>query len=222
MIEYARVRPEKIEVVHHGFDLEWLDPASAGGATVRAELGLEDEVVFGAVGRLYEIKNFEALIRAFAAAFKGAPRAALVIAGPGDSDVLRNLARQLGVAERVVLCGLRKDIPELFGSFDVFVHPALAESFGMVIVEAMAMKLPVLCTPVGIAPEVLAVPGAGILTEDASVDALTAGLVEMLQLRSEWPAMGTEARRRAQQFTAVDMANRYLGLYEKWVNGREG
>jgi glycosyltransferase involved in cell wall biosynthesis len=218
IVEYAQVTSEKIEVVHHGFDLNWLDPTTTTGAEVRGELGLEGKVVFGAVGRLYEIKNFEALIRAFAAASKGRVDVALVIVGSGDPSHLRRVARELGAAERVVISGPRTDVPELFASFDVFVHPALAESFGMVIVEAMAMATPVLSTPVGIAPEVLSSPGAGILVEDASPEALAEGLTQMLNRRSEWPAMGAEARRRATQFTAAHMVRRYLELYERWLS----
>ena len=54
----AHVPAQKIEVVHHGFDLELLDPGNADSARVRAELGLKGKLVFGAIGRLYALKNY--------------------------------------------------------------------------------------------------------------------------------------------------------------------
>ena len=57
----AHVPEQKIEIVHHGFDLERLDPHNVDSARVRRELGLEGKLVFGAIGRLYALKNYAAL-----------------------------------------------------------------------------------------------------------------------------------------------------------------
>ena len=59
----AHVPEHKIEIVHHGFDLERLDPHNVDPARVRRELGLEGKLVFGAIGRLYALKNYAALVR---------------------------------------------------------------------------------------------------------------------------------------------------------------
>jgi glycosyltransferase involved in cell wall biosynthesis len=213
----AHVPVDKIEVVHHGFALDRLDPGSVNGATVRRELGLDGKLVFGAIGRLYALKNYPALLRAFASVLGGVPEARLVIAGAGDARPLAKLAGELGIADRVVLCGPRDDISELLAACDVFVHPALAESFGMVIVEAMAMARPVLSTPVGIAPEVIASGENGVLCLSGELSALIHGLREMLALRPRWPVLGDTARRRVGGFTAMATAERYQELYAAWL-----
>ena len=217
LVRCTHVREDKIEIVHHGFDLARLDPTIVNGERVRRELGLDGAIVFGAIGRIYRLKNYLALIEAFAAALGPLPEARLVIAGPGDAGPLAARARSLGIGDRVVLTGPRDDVPELLAAFDAFVHPALAESFGMVIVEAMAMGLPVLSTPVGIAGEVIEPHRTGLLSAGSDAAALGRGLSELLELRTSWPQMGASARERVRGFTAQRMAGRYQQLYREWL-----
>jgi glycosyltransferase involved in cell wall biosynthesis len=216
LIRIARVPAAKLEVVHHGFDFARFDPTTVDGAIVRGELGLDGKLVFGAIGRIYELKNYPALVRAFASALSGLPEARLVIVGPGDQRPLRSLALELGIGDRVLLCGQRGDTPELLAAFDVFVHPSIAESFGMVIVEAMAMARPVLTTPVGIAPEVIRPGETGVLCQTSDEVYLAGGLRTMLDLRGRWPAIGASARRAVEGFTAACTARRYQDLYAQW------
>jgi glycosyltransferase involved in cell wall biosynthesis len=218
LISLAHVGGGKIDVVHHGFDLDRLDPGRVDGASVRRNLGLEGKLVFGAIGRLYALKNYPALLRAFASALADVPEARLVIVGPGDAGALGMLARELGIAERVLLCGPREDTPELLAALDAFVHPAIAESFGMVIVEAMAMARPVLSTRVGIAPEVIRPGETGFLSCSHEPSALADGLRQMLAVRTRWPSIGAAARRRVEGFTATSMAGRYRDLYARWLS----
>jgi glycosyltransferase involved in cell wall biosynthesis len=221
LVATAKVRPEKIEVIHHGFDLDRFDRSSVDGQRVRRELGLSGATVLGAIGRNYRLKNYDALVRAFAPIAAEHPDARLVIAGPGGHADLEALAGDLEIADRVVLCGARSDVPDLLAAFDVFVHPAVAESFGMVIVEAMAAGRPVVATPVGIAPDAIEPGISGMLAADASSQALEAALGEMLRRREDWEAMGEAARRRAQAFPAAAMVKAYERLYLGQVRGRQ-
>jgi glycosyltransferase involved in cell wall biosynthesis len=218
----AGARADKIEVVHHGFDLERLDPARVSGDRVRAELGLDGALVFGSIGRLYRLKDQAALLRAFAAALAYAPDTRLLVVGAGDREPLAALAQQLGIVDRVVFAGARADVPSVLAALDAFVHPALAESFGMVIVEAMAMGRPVLSTPVGIAPEVIESGATGVLARATGTDALADGLRELVALRPRWGELGASARARVAGFTARGMADAYEALYERWLAEKAG
>jgi glycosyltransferase involved in cell wall biosynthesis len=217
LMRFVNVPKRKIEVVHHGFDLNRLHPANADAGRVRRELGMEGKLVFGAIGRLYPLKNHAALLTAFASTLSEVREARLVIVGAGDASALAARAQDLGIADRVLVCGPRADIPDVLAAIDVFVHPAIAESFGMVIIEAMAMARPVLSTPVGIAPEVITPGETGLLTSSPEPNALARGLREMLTLRSRWPSIGEAARRRVDGFTAASMARRYEELYDRWL-----
>jgi glycosyltransferase involved in cell wall biosynthesis len=214
----AHVPDEKISIVHHGFDLKRLDPHSVDEARVRRELGLEGRLVVGAIGRIYWIKNYPALLEAFASALSETPEARLLIVGPGEPAQLRALAGALGIGDRVLLCGARSDIPDVLAAMDLFVHPALAESFGMAIIEAMAMAKPVLTTRVGIAPEVVRDGVTGVFSRGGNSADLAVGLRSMLALRARWQTLGAAARREVSGFTAANMGRRYAELYDAWLD----
>lgn len=221
LVQYTHIDRRKIAVVHHGFDLARLDPSRISGTEVRAELGLGEATVLGAIGRIYELKNYANLIRAFADVHSDGDTR-LVIAGRGDAGPLRRLAAELGVGERVMLVGSRSDVPDLLAACDAFVHPAITESFGMVIVEAMAMGKPVLSTPVGIAPEVISSGETGVLADGPSVQQLRTGLQELESLRDFWLDIGAAARVRVSAFTAAAMAASYEELYARWLADANG
>jgi glycosyltransferase involved in cell wall biosynthesis len=215
LVQIHRISPDKIAVIRHGFDLDRLHPASTDRSTLRAQLGVDGRVVLTSLGRVYWIKNQEALLRAFAAVSEEVPESLLVVAGGGDYTRLRDVVRELRIEKRVLLLGARADVPRLLAASDLFVHPALAESFGMVIVEAMAMGLPVVSTPVGIAPEVIEEGATGILASDAGDEALADALRRAFAARSRWPEIGTAAREKALAFPAAAMVREYQELYLK-------
>jgi L-malate glycosyltransferase len=216
MVEYLGISAAKIVIIHHGFDLTQLDPDRVSGDDVRRSLGLNGKVVLGTIGRIYWLKNQDSLVRAFAAV---TPDAALVVVGPGDGAALRRLATELGVSDRVHVIGPRSDVPAVLASFDAYVHPAIAESFGMVTIEAMAMGLPIMSTPVGIALDVVAVD-RGVLAASPRVSDLETGLRELLDKQSQWHAMGRAGRDAARAFTAERMAQAHSQLYRQMLAGR--
>jgi glycosyltransferase involved in cell wall biosynthesis len=213
----AHVPAQKIELVQHGIDLQWFDPEKTDRVAGRRELGVDGELVFGTIGRFYRLKNYPALLEAFASVLPVMPEARLVVVGAGEASTVRSLADDLGISAQLLVCPPRTDIRELLAAFDVFVHPAIAESFGLVILEAMAMARPVLATPVGIAPELI-VPGVtGFLCSSGSAGALADGLRCTLASRARWRQIGAAARQRVEPFTAVSMASRYEERYERWT-----
>jgi glycosyltransferase involved in cell wall biosynthesis len=119
-------------------EFERIEP-SVGGAQTGLPL-----VVLG-VGRLVDQKNFERLLRAFAAAD---PRNALLkIAGDGEQRAeLEQLSRSLGIADRVQFLGFVSDIPSLMASADLFVLSSDYEGLPAVVVEALACNCPVIST----------------------------------------------------------------------------
>jgi glycosyltransferase involved in cell wall biosynthesis len=216
MARILNMPPERIAVVPHGLDERRL-MATGDGALARRELGLEDRLVVGAIGRLHQIKQYESLIRAFSAVAGRWPETSLLIVGEGvERPHLESIVRALGLADRVRMPGLRGDVPALLAAMDLFVHPALTESFGLVLIEAMAAGKPVLATAVGIAPNVIG-PEIGLLVPPGDGPALTEALERMLALRASWPSMGATAQQLARQFQAARMVAAYEEHQLRWL-----
>jgi glycosyltransferase involved in cell wall biosynthesis len=135
----------------------WISPAfrpptPAERAEARRCLGLPAKaLVFGYVGRLSGDKRGETMLLAFAEALRHAPRdLRLVIAGDGwKANDWREMARSLGIAQRVHFTGWRNDPKRIYHALDVFLLPSLAEGFPLGVMEAMACGLPGLVHPMG-------------------------------------------------------------------------
>lgn len=211
--------PHKVEVIEHGIDLERFDPAAVDVDKFRSELGLEDKLVIGAISKHFWVKNLAALVLAFASIAPSRANAHLVILGIGDRLPLRRLAQEVGVADRVSILEPRTDVPEVLAAFDLFVHPAVAESFGFAVVEAMAMQRLVVATPVGIAGDVIEDGVSGILIEGTDAPAIERALRKALAAHDRWPAMAAEARRRSLRFTPERWVRAHEALYERRLSG---
>lgn len=119
------------------------EPLPVPAAGLRAALGIdENTLVIGSVGRLHESKGPDVLIAAFRAA--ALPNAVLLLVGEGPQRA--ELERQCAGDPRIRLLGYRSDIPACLQAFDLFVSPSREESFGLAIIEAMNVGLPVIAT----------------------------------------------------------------------------
>jgi L-malate glycosyltransferase len=208
-----------VVVIEHGLDLHRFDPDRADGDAVRRELALEGKLIFGAISKPHWVKNLEALVRAFGPIATNRRDVHLVVLGVGDMPSLQATVKDLGLSDRVTLLDRRDDVPEVLAAFDVYVHAALAESFGFSIVEAMAMARPVITTPVGIAPDVVEDGVSGFVVTGTDPEALRDAMLRGLASRDHWPALATEARRRALQFPAERWVRAYEELYLRWLGG---
>ena len=135
-------------------------------------------LTFGIVGRLAPWKGQDVFLRAFARAFpEGDERAVIVGAalfGEDEyADGLADLARSLGVAERLEFRGERPDVWDELSRIDVLVHASVTpEPFGQVILEGMAAGVPVIAAGAGGPAEILRQDVTGILYRPADVDGL--------------------------------------------------
>ena len=129
---------ERIDVIPHFTRLAAVDH-------VRSTLG--PEPVFVSYGRFVHKKGFDVLLEAFARYAAEGGRGSLVIGGSGpEQPALDALRQQLGLAERVRFAGWVSDVGAFLDSGDVFVLPSRDEPFGIVVLEAMARGLPMICT----------------------------------------------------------------------------
>ena len=143
------VAPERVRTI-----LKPVDPATPPvpqtRARIRAEFGVSDTgFLLGNIARLDPQKGQEDILRSFARIAPRFPEARLVIAGSetpwhvGYMRVLTDLATSLGVADKTVFAGFRRDVSDLLAGMDVFLHPSRHEPFGQATAEASQAGLPV-------------------------------------------------------------------------------
>lgn len=205
--------PERIETLYNRIDIEAVQAEQVSREVARDYLGLpQDAWVVGNVGRLHPDKDQATLIRGFALALPDLPAGSLLaIMGKGRLEAsLKSLAVELGVAERVRFLGQVSNGRNYFKAFDVFALTSDHEPFGMVLLEAMAAGVPVICSECGGGAEV--VQGTGELFPFAQPAALANSLLALLP-RTERQLLA--ARRLQECFS--DQAARERFWAQGWI-----
>ena len=167
----------RIQTLYNRIDIEALQATQLPKAEARQELGLSPSAwIVGNVGRLHPDKDQATLLRGFATALPGLPRESqLAILGSGRLEQnLKDLSRELGIADRVLFLGQVPEARRYFRAFDAFALSSDHEPFGMVLLEAMAAGVPLLATACGGAKEV--VEGVGILFPLGDAEHMAQGL----------------------------------------------
>lgn len=177
----AGVSPERCVLLENGIDLEQYSRRLTT-AQAKARFGTpEGRVVLGAVGRLSAEKGFDLLIRAAADLLAKGFDLELWIVGAGDErEALARLAAELNVAERVRLLGFRSDTIDLYQAMDVYVLSSLREGLPNVLLEAMALGVPVVATRVAGVPRLVEDGVNGVLVEAGDFSELSGAVARLL------------------------------------------
>ena len=213
----------RVEVLHNGFDLsEFAVPRAEYARRFRQEWRLGNEPVVGTIGRIKLVrKGQEIFVRAAALLEQRGCPARWVIVGapfPGNENHLteiRRLIREQGLGNRVILTGELPDARKVYPALDVFVLPsAQPEPFGGVVMEAMAMGVPVVATAIGGSVDQVAEGVTGVLVPPGDPTALADRIESLLrnpELRQRMARAGPE--RIARHFALHDRVARLEQLY---------
>jgi sugar transferase (PEP-CTERM/EpsH1 system associated) len=177
VMEMERIPARYISVLYNGVDISHFTPANGMGCEVRQELGLNcDELVVGTVGRLSPEKGgVDVLVRAVERLRQIHPKARLLVVGDGPlRPDLEQVASELG--SNAIFAGTRTDVARLLSAMDIFVLPSLKEAMPIALLEAMAMRLPVIATTVGGVPEIVDDGKTGFLVPPGDEAALHCAL----------------------------------------------
>jgi glycosyltransferase involved in cell wall biosynthesis len=215
-------RAEQYVTVPSGVPTAELRAAAPARREARARLGLDPAafVVVG-LGRLVPIKGFDLLVRALPAVVEQIPSARVLLVGEGaERPRLEALARSLGVAERLGMLGGVFDVTTRLAAADVLAVPSRNEGMGRVIVEAMALGIPVVATAVGGTPDVVTDGESGRLVLPEDVVALAAALVELGRDETLRDKLGEAAQARAESFSSAVAREKLLAVYTDLVRAK--
>ena len=185
-VEMRSARPDRVQFMPNGLDLDHFRPDPALRAEARRGLGVGDNFVWLAVGRMEEAKDYPNLLNAFAALSARRPDALLLIAGQGKLDgELRALAGGLGLGDRVRFLGVRGDVASVMNAADAYVMSSRWEGMPLVLQEAAAVGLVVVATDVGGNAEVVRHGESGYLVPAGDSPALATAMFDVMGVSPE-------------------------------------
>ena len=166
-------------------------------------------------GRLRQEKGFDTAIRAFALLKN---RGELLIAGEGpELSSLKQIATELGVIDSVRFMGNieREQIPSLINKATIVLVPSYFEAFGLVALEAMQMKRPVIASRVGGLQEIIIHDETGLLIPPKDPEALSSAIEDLLRTPQKAILMGERGYLRSLDWTVEKTALRYEKIYQE-------
>lgn len=211
------IAADKLHVIYNGVDTDHFSPRAR--ATLRADarsaFGLaEREFALLFVGSGFARKGLDTALRALAAANDASLR--LIVVGRDRSAArFARLARSLGVGERVRFCGGVEDVRPCYAAADALVLPTLYDPFPNVVLEALAMGVPVIVSDQCGAAEVITHGANGFVCR-AGEPAALAGLFRAL-LQADCRALGERARAAVEPFGIARMGAQLLALYRRLI-----
>jgi glycosyltransferase involved in cell wall biosynthesis len=210
-------RPEQYELIRSGIEIEAYRDVALGREEARARFGLpRDAFVFGSVGRLGEQKSPLTLLAAFERVAAARPETHLVYVGDGPQrSELEAAVARAGLAGRVQLLGLRRDVPELLRAFDAFVLASRWEGLPRVFPQAMAAGLPIVATRVDGAPDAVTPGENGWLVDVGDITALAERMLQVAADPARAQRMGAAGRARVEEFSARRMVDQLAALYTR-------
>jgi glycosyltransferase involved in cell wall biosynthesis len=203
-----------------------IPPAIDTGRFRRSPLPTGAPVVtfVGRIERSSSWKGIVPLLYSFKALRSRIPSATLELIGGGDAiEDHRALARELDIDDAVRTPGalIGGDLVDAYARSSLVVLPSTseAESFGMVLAEAMASGRPVIGSNIGGIPQVFVDGESGILVPPGDIDALSAAMIRILTDRERAERLATAAHERAQRFSLVTQLERYRALFDDAISG---
>jgi glycosyltransferase involved in cell wall biosynthesis len=220
---YLTVDARKLKLIYEAVDHDLFKPGDAGAARAGVqEHGVTKPFVLF-VSSLWQYKNCDGLLRAWALARGELGDRQLVIVGAGrDEDYLaslHSLAAELGIAGDLVFVGgvPLEETVRFYQAADVFVYPSFNETFGLPILEAMACGCPVVTSDTSAMPETAG--GAAVLSDPRDPASIARAIVEAAGPGRD--RLRDEGLRRARQFTWGATGSATLDVYREAAERRK-
>jgi glycosyltransferase involved in cell wall biosynthesis len=206
VLDTTPMTPDRVMTLHDAIDTDFLSLRQVDRTTVRKEFGFgSDLVVIGFVGRFSPGKGHEELLEAASLLSKKHRDIHFLVVGEASqgeeryAQKIRTLSLSLGLERTVTFAGYRRDIPEVMAAFDIFAFPSHAESFGVVLIEAMAMERPVVSTNCDGVLDIVVDGETGLYVHPRNATELAAALARLIEAPELRERMGKAGRKRVEE-----------------------
>ncbi len=215
-LEDRRVDRSKITILHN-FVKPFVPAPPEDVERLRRSLGVQNQAVILAVGRLSSEKGHAVLLQAAARLekMKEAPDFRVVVIGDGpEKENLLRLTARLGIGQRTVMAGFQTDVRPYYCLSTLLALPSYSEGSPNVVLEAMAAGLPIAATEVGGVPEILEDGVTGLLVQPGDPEAMAETILRILRDKDLAIGLGAAARSCAESKYAPRAYRRSLtGFY---------
>jgi glycosyltransferase involved in cell wall biosynthesis len=221
VLDTTPMAPGRVLTLHDAIDAEEYSPARGDGALVREGFGFtKKNIVVGFVGRFSPGKGHEELLRAASEVVRERPLVRFLVAGEASAGEeayereIRALCTSLGLDGAVTFAGFRRDIPDVMASFDILAFPSHAESFGVVLIEAMAMELPVVSTNCDGVLDIVVEEETGLYVPPRNSTELASALLRLIDDPDLRRRLGVAGRKRVlESFDRRNQIDRLENIY---------
>jgi len=227
VIKTHPIKPEKVGVIHHGIDFKRFKSNQTQREKTRTTLGVQtNELLIGIIGRLQAAKGYFEFIEMARSISERYDHTKFIIIGEpsrGEEAAANQILTKidhLNLPHRMIVTGYREDIPALLAAMDLFVFPSHAEAFGLVLIEAMGMKLPVVSSSSDGVLDIVLPGETGLLVPPKDIPQLIAAVECLIQNEEQRKAMGQAGYLRARQkfdeeHMLVQIEQLYYNLLQK-------
>ncbi|MFA7343839.1 MAG: glycosyltransferase [Terrimicrobiaceae bacterium] len=219
LVGRERVPAEKITLIQNAIDVGRFSTNCGTRAGARQTLGLpENAPVVAGVGRLDPQKNFSLFLRTAAAVLKKHPETVFLLAGEGPEEgMLRKLARESGLGERLHFCGYVPDTRQIYLAADVLLMPSLFEGLPMTLLEAMSMRVPVVASALDGIAEVVEDGRDGFLVASGDEAGFCGRVCQLIGNPSLATDMGRAASEKvSNRFSSARMCREVEQIYDRF------
>lgn len=231
ILKSNRIASEKVETVFLGVNLEEYSNINKTDK-IGKEFGIDKtSPLIGIIGRFQHVKGHYYFFKAAKNIKKECPQSKFMIVGTrifdrksdkGYPEEIKKWTNEFGLENDIIYTGFRSDIPDILSALDVLVLPSLRESFGLVLVEAMAAGIPVLATRCGGPEDIIEDNVSGLLVPVKHSGALSKAVLFLLKNREKTNEMVSIAKKRVKQLFNVDLQTKRIeSIYDELISDKK-
>jgi len=213
------IKEEKVSVLHNALVIDNFR-RNLEDRSFRREIGAgEETLLVGNIGRFSPEKGQADFVLAASAVLKKHKDARFVLIGKGNDEArLRELAQDLGIRNEIIFAGYRTNMVNVYNSLDLVVQSSYTEGMPNVILETLAMEVPVIATDVGGTSEAVTDNETGILIQPGKPEEMAARILDFVKDKDAFQRMAEKGRKVIEAKFSIDERTKKLSkIYDRLI-----